>query len=52
MQRNLKGENREREREGERRDLQMRHFSPFLVVAIFSTSRSGNITSIILLVKC
>jgi hypothetical protein len=39
MQRNLKGENGERER-----DPQMRHSSPVLDAAIFSASKSGNIT--------
>jgi hypothetical protein len=56
MQRNLEGENGERERE--RRDfitftsVQMScHFSPFLVAAIFFAGKSRNITSIILSVK-
>jgi hypothetical protein len=49
MQRNLKGENGDRERE--RRDPQIRYFSPFFVAAIFSASRSKNITSSILSVK-
>jgi hypothetical protein len=43
MQRNLKGENGERERERER-DPQMRHSSSVLDAAIFSASKSGNIT--------